>query len=454
MLFANNRLTYSNQNTNYPAISPSATFSSPFGLPSAVIIHPTSIPSDYLTHVSETFTATATSTSDPHACVFPLAQTTTKESISQEYIFSNPQVVLTGDYPDIAEWLPDNQNVVIMSLKLHKFDGIDGSLQTIKLFNPETKETQVYATRRNFGNEPLAWDSALNAIIYLAPNALGIDKITNRLIINRQIRISDGNPDTTQLLLDNLQDYHPMAFNPNRSQFVYWDTNDKQSFKLYKHQSLEPEYLIPSDSALFGDKGYPIPYEMTWRPNASQLFLYSDRNPTKQTFLVDANTGRACTLNFGGWAYFARWSPNGRYLAVIKSNGPMSPIWSIYDMAVLDMLTGKIYPIEVNKLIPPVGARCCTDIIQDFVWGSDNQHLAVVGIVADFSTSPRPQESFIYLVDFLSGEVNNPFTTYQFHIDRWGTGLVWSPDGSKILAKCPTGYEGRLCLISVTTSNK
>ena len=401
---------------------------------------------------------TATSTPDPHVCTFPLAQTTRKEATSQKYTFSEPQVVLTGDYPDIVGWLPDNQNVIIMPRAAHRFDGIDGSLQTIELFNPDTKETHIYATHRNFGEEPLAWNSALNAIIYPAPNVLGVDKTTNRLIVTRQIRISDGNPDTTQLLLNNLQDYYPMTFKPDGSQIVYWENNGKQNYKLYRHkvshELLEPEQLIPFDPALFGNEGYSITYDMSWRPNASQLFLYNGGSPTSQTLLLDANTGRTCTLDFGGWVYFARWSPNGRYLAVITQKGPMLSSWSDLDLSVLDGLTGKLYRIDSTKVGPVEMKNCCRHMIGDFSWAPNNRYLIVTGTAGLTGTTSYVPIDKLYLVDFLSGDVSDLFPSYEFYTDWWGRSLAWSPDGSKIIAKCPTETEGRLCLVSVQTGRK
>jgi hypothetical protein len=52
----------------------------------------------------------------PSACTFPLAQIPTEEYVPEEYIFSQPQVVLTapaGNPYDIVEWLPNNQQVLM-----------------------------------------------------------------------------------------------------------------------------------------------------------------------------------------------------------------------------------------------------------------------------------------------------------------------------------------------------
>ena len=53
---------------------------------------------------------------EPPACTFPLGNITTAPSAPQNYTFSEPKVVLTApkdNYYDIAQWLPDNQRVLI-----------------------------------------------------------------------------------------------------------------------------------------------------------------------------------------------------------------------------------------------------------------------------------------------------------------------------------------------------
>ena len=80
--------------------------------------------------------------------------------------------------------------------------------------------------------------------------------------------------------------------------------------------------------------------------------------------------------------------------------------------------------------------------------------MAIIEVAYSASTSPPPSIDRLYLVDFLSEEVSNPFPAYQFNTGWWGTGLAWSPDGSKIMAKCPTENEGRLCLVPVQTGGQ
>jgi hypothetical protein len=111
---------------------------------------------------------------------------------------------------------------------------------------------------------------------------------------------------------------------------------------------------------------------------------------------------------------------------------------------------GDLHKIDTAKINPPNLAHT----IGDLSWAPDNHHLAIIEVAYAASTSPPPSIDRLYLVDFLSGEVSNPFPAYQFNTGWWGTGLAWSPDGSKIIAKCPTENEGRLCLVPVQTGSK
>jgi Tol biopolymer transport system component len=218
--------------------------------------------------------------------------------------------------------------------------------------------------------------------------------------------------------------------------------------------SLEPEKLIPFDPVPFGhNEDTPFTYITVWRPGTSQIFIHSEFSSTDQTLLLDVNTGQSCTISFGGWVYFARWSPNGRYLAVIKSPEPLLSLSVDFDLNVLDALTGKLYQIDSTKVGPANMKNCCRHLIDDFSWAPDNHHLVVVGEAAisgtGSSTSAYNSIEKLYLVDFLSGDVDDLFPSYPFNVGWWGTGLAWSPDGLKLLAECPTEKQGRLCFIAV-----
>jgi hypothetical protein len=414
----------------------------------------TIVPSVTSIVVKPTATPTLEMKSQATACSFPLAQTTTLESKTDKYIFSQPRVVFTGEsQPDIVNWLPDSQNLIIMPLKLIDL-GLNGYQQIIELFNPETKETRIYAIRREREGPP-AWNSGLMAIVYPDTKIIGTDVKTAKFL--SQLKISYGNPDKTQLLADDLP-AHFITVKPDGGQIVYQENIGNQVNQLFGRMvsdgSLEAEQLIPFDTAPFGhyvDSHYT--YITVWRPGTSQMFFHSYVSSKDQTILLDVNTGQSCTISFDGWIYFARWSPNGRYLAAIKSPSPDFSLSEDYDLNVLDTLTGKLYQIDSTK-VGPANMKNYRHIIDDFSWAPDNHHLVVIGFAGTSATGTNSYNSIekLYLVDFLSGDVDDLFPSYQFSSGLSGTSLAWSPDGLKLLAECPAEKQGRLCFIAVKRS--
>jgi hypothetical protein len=450
LLFANQNLTRQNpqrtENTVNAGTSPSpAAF--------AVWSTLTPIPPEYPTHVALTLTAmptippTATSALAPPQCTFPLAETTTEESTPEEYTFSEPQVVLTDEFqPSIVEWLPDNQNVLIMLYKFIDFK-INGSQQIIELFNPETKGTRIYAIRRDISGALPAWNLTSNAVVYPDMHIIEGKTIADYKYIP-QLWISYGNPDDTRLLADNLPQY-PMAVKPDGGQIAYF--LDKQLVRL--DGALKPLASVPFDRKRWdylheNDKVIEV-YKMAWRPNSAQIFLYNHAGDgLEYTYILDTDSGRLCNLNFGGWARgTAHWSPNGRYLAIVRAQGAI-PIHSS-DVAVLDTVTGQYYVLRTTDLKIEEG------FAQDIAWAPDNRHLLFT-IETDYSQSTHIYSGLLYLGDFISGQAEHVLPSFQFNIvgdER--PNLAWSPDGSKLLMNCPTPDGSKqVCLIPVQTSGK
>ena len=384
----------------------------------------------------------------PPACTFPLAQTTTAESKPEKYTFSEPQVVLTDErQPDIIEWLPDNQNVLIMPSQFIDLN-MNGYRQTIELFNPETKEIHIHATRRNVDQAPPAWNSALNAIVYVDMNVLKGSTGSN-FKFTRQLRISYGNPDDTQLLADDLPQYG-MAVKPDGSQIAYFTA--KQLVKL--GTSLNAIASVAFDrKALDFKRKNPnavdaVDYKIAWRPNSSQIFVYNWASDNLgYTYIMDTNSGQLCNLDLGGWAEMARWSPNGRYLAIVRAQGSV-PIKSA-DVVVLDTTTGASYILDA--VASDIAGR---HFAQDIEWAPDNHHLLFT-IRTTYSQVTYTYDGLLYLGDFISGQVERILPAYQFNVGAGRTNLAWSPDGSKLLMNCPT-TEGikQVCLISIRADGK
>jgi len=379
----------------------------------------------------------------PPACTFPLAQTTTEESMPENYTFSEPQVVLTYEQrqPDIMAWLPDNENVLIMPSQFIDLS-LDGAWQTIELFNPETKEIQVFAKRSDISQAPYAWNPKLNAVVYADINILNKNSNSDFKVI-RQLKISYGNPDDTQLLADDLPQYG-MAVKPDGTEMAYFTT--KQLIKLDTSLNVVASIALDRKVLDFKHKDYPNfveEYSMAWRPNSPQIFLYNYASDNLEyTYIIDSDSGELCALDFGGWALIARWSPNGRYLAIVRAQGPTGPTILI-DVVVLDTTTGAFYTLDA-----------AVSDAKDIAWAPDSRHLLFMirGARSDVTST---NDGLLYLGDFISGQVDRILPAYNFHIYSGTTNLAWSPDGSKLLMNCPTP-EGvkQVCLIPVQLSDK
>lgn len=385
----------------------------------------------------------------PPQCTFPLAQTTAEESAPKEYAFSEPKVVLTADASiGIVEWLPDGQRVLITQ------DFRDKNRQTIEVFNPATGNRQVYAERTRM-DQPPVWVEGLNAVLY--PETKVIQRIpqsgTLPLIeFRRQLWMSQGNPQNAQpiedvLLKGNSLSYISVSVEPQTHRILYFIPDEKrfveQNERLDGKQALtlnlgQWEYRVKGN-------GLPIFYSMAWRPNTTQIFLYTIGDMGGYTFLLDVNTGKICEFDFKGWAGLARWSTNGRYLAIIRAWESL-PINSS-DLTVLDVVTGKQY---VMKITPQeLDGR---HAILDITWAPDNRHLLAIGYVSPYSPSGQvanDKYSGLHLVDFISQENLHVLPKYKFFADWWGRNISWSPDGSQILVRCPISGIERLCNITV-----
>jgi hypothetical protein len=375
----------------------------------------------------------------PPACTFPLANITTPESTPEEYTFSEPQVVLTAPERNlyhIAEWLPDNQQVLMTEELGNNSDG----LESISLYNPETGESKVFAIRPVTYQSP-AWQLELNAVVYPVMKYFDINKQNHTYKFTRQLWVSYGDPNTAQLLDDNLPQI-PLAINSDGNEMLY--LSDKKISKLDK--SLKKLSSLPFDAAQWDyskklRNDTPISYNMAWQPGTSLIFLYSEgvMGGGGYTFILDADTGRVCELNLGGWAIGARWSSDGRYLAIGRVTNS-----HLVDLTLLDTTTGNLTTLD-NA---PQGMEGQL-YVNDFIWTPDNHHLLAIGSVISPQDSQRQGNvQGLYLVDIpLSQSVY--ITEYKSIVSYEDNNWAWSPDGSKLLMRCPTHVVDQICLISV-----
>ncbi len=169
------------------------------------------------------------------------------------------------------------------------------------------------------------------------------------------------------------------------------------------------------------------------------------------TFILNADTGQVCELDFGGWALGARWSSDGRYLAIIRSTRYAFPTYSA-ELSLLDSITGNITTLTV---IPQ--EKEGQHYVEGFAWAPDNRHLLAIGsiILPENSQGESNNQWLLYLVDGVSGQSANVEPSYKNFTSSPNNSLAWSPDGSKLAIHCQAPqYIDQICLISVQRVGK
>ena len=404
-----------------------------------------------------TFESNAVTTAkQPPQCTFPLAQITRVESTPEEYTFSEPKVVLTapdGNPLNVAQWLPDNQQVLVTEgLRNQYVDNNNTAIQqSISLYNLETGESKVYAIRAEI-YEPPIWQPELNGVVYPAFNFTSLDKVKGIRIFTRELRISYGNPDATQLLADKLQ--FPFVVKPSKNEILY--LSDKKLSKLDKSlkklslASFDPDQW---DYAKSRRNNKPVSYQMAWQPGTALVFLYSGGGTSLQggyAFVLNTDTGHICELELGGPVdRAAQWSSDGRYLAFAKATS-YTGFSDTIDLVVLDSITGNLRTIDV---VPPdvKGQHYVTDL----TWTPDNLHLLVFVNIPSTYDSFETMHHKLYFVGFATGQSAPLFPEFKSFFAEGIPGsnnFVWSPDGLKLLVRCPVMKHpatNRFCLISV-----
>jgi hypothetical protein len=400
---------------------------------------------------------TATSTLQPPACSFPLANVKYLESKPEEYTFSEPQVVLTapeGNPLNVAQWLPDNQQILMTEELRNQYVESNDTLiqQSISLYNIETGESKLYAMDAS-KYEPPIWSPDMNGVVYSFANYTHIDKKNASYKFTRQLRVSYGDLNATQLLADNLS-WFPLTMQPGGSEILYF--SEKQVSKLDKSlKKLASASFDPAqwDYAKERRNDEPVYFQMAWQPGTPLVFLYSGAGLSSgggYTFIFDTTSGSICELNLGGWAYIAHWSMDGRYLAIERENGYSFPVPS-NDFVILDTLTGSLRTVDIVS--QDVEKHHATD----FTWTPDNLHLLVLEDIPS-TYDPNNFETIhheLYFVDLTTGQSTPLFPEFKSFLAGGSRGMntfAWSPDGSKLLVRCPslTGRTtDRFCLISV-----
>jgi hypothetical protein len=348
----------------------------------------------------------------------------TSESMLEEYILFNPQVVLTHPVAiEVVEWLPDNQRLLIKRQISEQT-----SREYIEVFDATTGQIQRYGETRYSGAEPL-WLPTEQAVAYI--DFTEDDERT--LYINRGIQASE-------IIVAQVASRH-LARLAEGQQVVYFDVTIQEQPQVLevlpaRKAALSANLYLPVPEAITSD--YWARYQIAPRPNGTQVAFYNN----DAFYLADAVNGQVCEIDLGThsgrkqWALSAHWSPNGRYLAAFVVIG--EPIVPFIHLTVVDMLTGAQRLIDVNN-----------DQLYALAWAPNGRDFLLVG--QNLEVEHRHK---LYLVDAVTGDFRSVLEDYPF-INSGFKGAVWSQTG-QIALTCPTIQpvspiiaEGRVCVIEV-----
>ncbi|MBI5564580.1 MAG: hypothetical protein HY870_06785 [Chloroflexi bacterium] len=346
------------------------------------------------------------------------------------YTFSDPEVVLAGKSAiRVFDWLPDSKRLVIAR-------GIPNSLnEQVGIFDMDTKEFQQFGERYSVDARPI-WIESNRAIVYA-------DYEAKQWVL----RISQGNPQTAQLLTRGLASKF-LAADPTGQDMLYMIDRQLQRLNTASLMSRTVgvdlgalEYAVPLEPGR-----QPGMYQTAWRPGSTQVAIYSN----VYFFLVDVENAQSCRIDLGHvaeagklsrWAGMAQWSPDGRYLAMLTTAG-VPPV-SFTDLSILDATTG-----QMRSLHPEAPLESGQYYVMSTAWSPNSRQLVILGAVRRDSTGF--QYDGLFLLDARSGSWERILPQYEFGEGDWGTGIDWSADGKQIVLNCPTQNEGRVCLITVT----
>jgi WD40 repeat protein len=198
--------------------------------------------------------------------------------------------------------------------------------------------------------------------------------------------------------------------------------------------------IVPVDLKSYGIDVNGLYIQMVWHPQLGQIAIFDPNN-----FLIvdlDSNHVDAFDLGYDNdeyhgvglrWAFDARWSPDGQYLALITTQG--TPILPYTELSILDLATHKV----VNH---DLGHRYVTDV----AWSPDSKILLTASVI---DNAEGKNHLGLFLVNSASGAYRRVLPDTPITGGQFSFGLNWSPNGEIVAIYCPTSDEGRVCTMNV-----
>lgn len=369
-----------------------------------------------------------------------------EENVLDVWAFGDPQVILTDSAPiDIAGWMPDGSNLLLV----RQLPG--QRAQAIESFDIRSGRTVRYAEAVVGAGQvfPLAQGRGVGfmdqmRMIEEQPSA-GVDLMVSHgpgqvqpVVRGVPFRAMAVDPASASLVRYAQAPGGPPALPPQARQDFRVLTVPVDPY-LWRYPKYFPDRI---ETGYGGDV-----FQAAVRPDGSMVAFYAD----PYLFLYDTRTERACEVDLGvaengqpRFTWDARWSADGRYLAMLTAARFPGELLPFADLTILDLLSGR------TRTLNPSSNHWLTD----FSWAPASRSLALIGD-QDFTDQRSRQQ--IFVADALTGETNLPRPDQFFWGGAFGQQLSWSSDDRNISVKCvqrEPGISGDgefgLCLIPVT----
>jgi Tol biopolymer transport system component len=416
--------------------SPPSDAPSPFTLQSPIIFQSPvlpPIPSPTATPISIVNNASSPISppdAPPPPCQFEAEPSTVlpeSESLLERYVFSEPRPAL--DYIaglEIIQWLPDDQRLLISRI---------GDGRRIEVFNTQTGKIKEYANGGINGLGKVVWLEQEQAVAYTDYGETG--KYSLNLANERGIvsRVSGDLASPFIAIKPNGQASFVSSGQPGKPQLFNPATEIAEGMPFR-------EFELPETDS----ENYPFQtYKMVWNPNGKQLAYYNEQ----VFYLVNIQTGDVCELDLDLFSTgkipatiaktdsrLARWSPDGRYLALFVAPDIFPA--AFIDLAIIDVLTGEYKILNTGQ--------DDDEYKHTMAWASNSRDILLVSQKATEETLHN-----VYVVDVVSGDARQLFSDRAFFFSGY-SGVAWSSNAKTIAIDCPSfssNAPNQLCLIEV-----
>lgn len=337
------------------------------------------------------------------------------------YTFSKPRVIFTAKIAlESLQWLPTGDELLLTYSNQE-----NGGGESIAIFDVSLGKLSVVGKRQFTYALPI-WLDEQQVIAYSEPN----QERSFRIIANRV----DSSAYPT--LYNASRPY--ISPGPNGSFFAFSQTSETRIDLVYENGTTK-QFIDFASFFTEHEWDYepllPQPSQLSWNPLLKILII----NTPSGLFFINMTSGDVCEVDLGiqgqekVWAYYARWSPDNRYLALLTTTG--TRILQSLNLMVLDTQRGQLLMLDAVDLDTPA------PYFSDITWSSDSHTIASLVGQGD------NQGNHLVVVDIGTGYVTEVFPDITFYQGGVAGNIDWSIDGRYIAAIC-TG--GSICLIEVT----